>query len=192
MDQRGREGKLPALLSYALVVHVCQSNGDIFFARRTLGSGDTVTRRCEYPNNDRDDSQNGLRVEEPVERMPHHDTAHHEEAKRIEEVRRAKEVAAQPRPKGVGQEQKGQTGFIRQLMNGIGGETETVGFERPPVLEEPLRAEEERTGHPRMGHPEPDTASARIVEVLLIEQVDDIESHQQLLLIPRQREDVGH
>ena len=39
-----------------------------------------------------------------------------------------------------------------------------------------------------MGHSEPDTASARIVEVLLVEHIDDIEPHQHLLLIPRQRE----
>jgi hypothetical protein len=59
-------------------------------------------------------------------------------------------------------------------------------------LKEPLRTEKERTGHPRMGHSQPDTAPAHIVEVLLVEQVDDIESQQQLLLIPRQWEDVGN
>ena len=58
------------------------------------------------------------------------------------------------------------------------------------ILEKPLSPKEERPWHPRMRDPEADTPFSRIVEILTIEQVDDVESYQHLLLIPRKIEHV--
>ena len=56
------------------------------------------------------------------------------------------------------------------------------------ILEKPLSPNEERPWHSRMRDSEADTTFPRIVEVLMIEQVDDVESYQHLLLIPRKIE----
>ena len=57
-------------------------------------------------------------------------------------------------------------------------------------LEKPLCTKEIRPRHSRMRNPQPNPASVVVIEVLLIEQVDDVESYQHLLLIPRKSEHV--
>ena len=59
-------------------------------------------------------------------------------------------------------------------------------------LEEPLPAEEKGPRHPNMRHTESDTAFALIDEILLIQRIHDIESDQELLPLPGQRNDMAN
>jgi hypothetical protein len=87
---------------------------------------------------------------------------------------RAKRAYSQARPQATHEPEAYPLGYLEDSC-----ETRMQLMARFSIrLKEPLRTEKERTGHPRMGHPEPNAASARIVEVLLVEQVDGIESHQ--------------
>lgn len=50
--------------------------------------------------------------------------------------------------------------------------------------------EEERPRHAGMGYSETDTALASVDKILLIQRIDDIESYQQFLIMPGQRNDM--
>src|SRR6476659_2670697 len=83
-------------------------------------------------------------------------------------------------------------GTIHKASRKRGPEPYSGRTSRPSfsILENPLSTKEERPWHARMCDPETDTTFPCIVEVLMIEQVDDVESHQHLLLIPRKIEHV--
>jgi hypothetical protein len=117
-------------------VDVSQANCDVFLARLSKGAGDSpITGRGDQTRSYGDESEDWLRVDQALDRLPHKDSADDQQTNRIEDISRSEEVARETGPQRVGQEQEAKGQFIGEVVHRISQETQAVGFDAPDCLD---------------------------------------------------------
>ncbi|SRR6266508_3261138 len=115
---------------------VSQTNRDVFFARLSKGAGDPpIAGRGEQTRNYGNKSEDWLRMDQALDRLPHKDPADDQQTNRIKDISRSEEVAGETGPQRVGQEQESKGQFIREVMNRISYQAQAIGFDAPDRLD---------------------------------------------------------
>ena len=87
---------------------ICEADCRIVLRRLTEDKGHTpVAESAQQPGDDRNDTEDGDGLCQPLDDLPHKERADHDEPERVEQVRRPQELAREACSQRVGQYEKG-------------------------------------------------------------------------------------